>query len=156
MTRAKTPPRRKAPTQIPGPRQRRRPLPRFLKALLFSSLASFGAATYMLNPQWRIPAPVQDVLARLGWTQQHQPQHPQQNSQHRQPPREQNAPAATAPIAVPTGAPAQTIFAECRQFFPNFRPPEVPAASSCARSVSRPSRSCTTARPRRRYSWPSA
>ena len=66
MTRAKTPPRRKAPTQIPGPRQRRRPLPRFLKALLFSSLASFGAATYMLNPQWRIPAPVQDVLARLG------------------------------------------------------------------------------------------
>ena len=128
MTRAKTPPRRKAPTQIPGPRQRRRPLPRFLKALLFSSLASFGAATYMLNPQWRIPAPVQDVLARLGWTQQHQPQHPQQNSQHRQPPREQNAPAATAPIAVPTGAPAQTIFAECRQFFPNFRPPEVPGS----------------------------
>ena len=82
----------------------------------------------MLNPQWRIPAPVQDVLARLGWTQQHQPQHPQQNSQHRQPPREQNAPAATAPIAVPTGAPAQTIFAECRQFFPNFRPPEVPGS----------------------------
>ena len=53
---------------------------------------------------------------------------PQQNSQHRQPPREQNAPAATAPIAVPTGAPAQTIFAECRQFFPNFRPPEVPGS----------------------------
>ena len=80
----------------------------------------------MLNPQWRMPAPVQDVLARLGWPQQHH--QPQQNSQHRQPPREQNAPAATAPIAVPTGAPAQTIFAECRQFFPNFRPPEVPGS----------------------------
>ena len=110
----------------------------------------------MLNPQWRIPAPVQDVLARLGWTQQHQPQHPQQNSQHRQPPREQNAPAATAPIAVPTGAPAQTIFAECRQFFPNFRPPEVPGSQQLREVCSRPSRSCTTARPRRRYSWPSA
>ena len=95
MTRAKTPKKKKPPRRSPA-RASSGGLPRFLKALLFSSLASFGAATYMLNPQWRIPAPVQDVLARLGWTQQHQPQHPQQNSQHRQPPREQNAPAATA------------------------------------------------------------
>lgn len=127
MTRAKTPAKKKSPPRrSPARASAGGRFPRFLKALLFSSLASFGAATYMLNPQWRMPAPVQDVLARLGWPQQHH--QPQQNSQHRQPPREQNAPAATAPIAVPTGAPAQTIFAECRQFFPSFRPPEVPGS----------------------------
>nr|WP_306425681.1 DNA/RNA non-specific endonuclease [Achromobacter xylosoxidans] len=63
----------------------------------------------MLNPQWRIPAPVQEVITRLGWPQQ----------------REQAAPAAV-PTAARTGAPVQTMFAECRQFFPHSRPPEVP------------------------------
>ena len=126
MTRAKTPPRRKAPTQIPGPRQRR-PLPRFLKALLFSSLASFGAATYMLNPQWRIPAPVQDVLARLGWTQQHQPQHPQQNSQHRQPPRAERARRHGADRRAHGRAGADHL-RRMPPVLPNFRPPEVPGS----------------------------
>lgn len=83
--------------------------PRFLKALLFSSLASFGAATYMLNPQWRIPAPVQEVITRLGW--------PQERG---------HAPPVAIPTPARTGAPVQTMFAECRQFFPHSRPPEVP------------------------------
>ena len=90
----------------------------------------------MLNPQWRIPAPVQDVLARLGWTQQHQPQHPQQNSQHRQPPREQNAPAATAPIAVPTARRRRPSSPNAASSSPTSGRRRCPAASSCARSVS--------------------
>ena len=83
------PAKRKSPhaDPRPAPAAAASPVPEGAAVLV---LASFGAATYMLNPQWRMPAPVQDVLARLGWPQQHH--QPQQNSQHRQPPREQNAP----------------------------------------------------------------
>ena len=65
MTRPKkSPPRKRSSTSRSTARSGGR-FPRFLKALLFSSLASFGAATYVLNPQWRIPAPVQQALNQL-------------------------------------------------------------------------------------------
>lgn len=59
----------------------------------------------MLNPQWRIPVSVEDVLARLPW------------------PSQEHA----APVAVPTGPTIQTKFAACPQFFPGGQPPAVPA-----------------------------
>jgi len=105
MTRAKKSVSRK---RKPTARARTRSAPgftRFLRACVVSSLASFGAATYMLNPQWRIPISAQDLLAHLQW-----------------PPQEQIAPAA-----VPTGPVIQTKFAACLQFFPNGHPPAVPA-----------------------------
>jgi len=127
MTRAKkSPARKKGSTSRSTARASARSsgrFPRFLKALLFSSLASFGAASYVLNPQWRVPAPVQEALAQLGWPQHRAPHREQPRPQQ----REQTAPA-TAPIAVPAGAPAQTMFSECRQFFPHSRPPEVPGS----------------------------
>ncbi|MCD0502518.1 DNA/RNA non-specific endonuclease [Bordetella petrii] len=79
---------------------------RFLRALLLSSVASFGAATYWLNPQWRIPASVEQALARLPWPALNQ----------------------AAPVAAPAGAQAQTTFAQCPEFFPQARPPAVPAS----------------------------
>jgi len=106
MTRAKKPVPRKRKPAASGRGQPARSLTRFLRAFVVSSLASFGAATYMLNPQWRIPVPVENILARLQW-----------------PPREQ-----AAPVAVPTGASIQTRFAACPQFFPGGQPPAVPAA----------------------------
>lgn len=129
MTRAKKSPakKRSSPSRSPARASARSGgrFPRFLKALLFSSLASFGAATYVLNPQWRIPAPVQEALGHLGW--------PQPRPQAREPAREstrprKQAPPAAVPTAAPAGAPAQTMFAECRQFFPHSRPPEVPGS----------------------------
>lgn len=115
MTRAKkAPPRKKRSTSRSTARSSGR-FPKFLKALLFSSLASFGAATYVLNPQWRIPAPVQEALNRLGW--------PALPHEWTAKPQER-----AVPTAAPTGAPAQTMFAECRQFFPHSRPPEVPGS----------------------------
>ena len=122
MTRPKkSPPRKRSSTSRSTARSGGR-FPRFLKALLFSSLASFGAATYVLNPQWRIPAPVRQALNQLDW--------PWHGTQAREtaPPRERTAPPAAVPTAAPTGAPAQTMFAECRQFFPHSRPPEVPGS----------------------------
>lgn len=108
MTRAKKPASRKSRTPA---RTRSRPahrLTRFLRAFVVSSLASFGAATYMLNPQWRIPVTAQDILARLPW-----------------PPQQQ-----AAPVAAPTGAVVRTAFSQCPQFFPNGHPPIVPAGQT--------------------------
>lgn len=107
---------------------------RFLRALALSSLAGFGAGTYMLHSQWRIPASIsvpvpvslEHLLARLGW-----------------PPREHAAPGRTpaaapaatpaatpaaVPVSTPKGPLAHTMFAECPQFFPDARPPVVPAS----------------------------
>ena len=105
MTRAKKPASRKRRSP-PSTRSRStHSLARFLRAFVVSSLASFGAATYLLNPQWRIPVSAADILARLEW-----------------PPREQ-----AAPVAAPTGPIVQTTFAACPQFFPGAHPPAVPA-----------------------------
>ena len=137
MTR-EDPAKKKSPTQIPGPRQLG-PLPRFLKALLFSSLASFGAATYMLNPQWRMRRRCRTCWR--GWAGRSST-----ISRSRIPSiasrRAQNAPAATAPIAVPTGAPARPSSPNAASSSPTSGRRRCPAASSCARSASLPSR-CT-------------
>src|SRR3546814_9905913 len=105
MARTKKPVSLKRKPAARGRSQPAHGMTRFLRAFVVSSLASFGAATYLLNPQWRIPVTVEDVLARLQW-----------------PPREQ-----AAPVAVPTGATIQTRFATCPQFFPGGYPPAVPA-----------------------------
>ena len=78
---------------------------RFLRALLLSSLASFGTATYVLKPQWPAQFTPQAILDRLGW--------PGQDTY--------------APVAVQNGALTQTRFAECPQFFPQGNLPAVPA-----------------------------
>jgi endonuclease G len=78
---------------------------RFLRALLLSSLASFGAATYVLKPQWPAQFTPQAILDRLGWPAQE----------------------TYAPVAVQNGALTQTRFAECPQFFPRGNLPAVPA-----------------------------
>ncbi|MGK4924307.1 DNA/RNA non-specific endonuclease [Bordetella hinzii] len=75
---------------------------RFFRALVVSSIATFGAATYALGPKFSIsPA---DILARLGWPAQTQ----------------------VAPAVVPSGNVVQTQFAQCPQFFPAGRLPAVP------------------------------
>lgn len=75
---------------------------RFFRALVVSSIATFGAATYALGPKFSIsPA---DILARLGWPAQTQ----------------------VAPAVVPSGNVVQTQFAQCPQFFPAGQLPAVP------------------------------
>ncbi|MBO9353551.1 DNA/RNA non-specific endonuclease [Bordetella petrii] len=105
MTRAKKPVSRKKRSPAKSRTRSAHSITRFLRAFVVSSLASFGAATYLLNPQWRIPVSVQDVLARLEWP-------PQQHA---------------APLAAPSGPTVQTRFTDCPQFFPKGHPPAVPA-----------------------------
>lgn len=111
-------------------------MPRFLRALIVTSLASFGAATYVLHPQWKMPAAVGDMLSRLEW-----------------PSLQRSAPVA---LPAPNAALVQTAFSDCPQFFPNAQPPAVPAAQRLREVCFPRSPSCTTARPRRLCSWPSA
>ena len=107
MTRAKKPaPRKRSSSSRTAARSAGR-IPRFLRALIVTSLASFGAATYVLHPQWKLPASVGDALSHLGW-----------------PGQERTAPVA---LPAPNAALVQTAFTECPQFFPNARPPAVPA-----------------------------
>jgi len=108
MTRAKKPAPRKRSTPSRTNSRSAGRIPRFLRALVVTSLASFGAATYMLNPQWRMPASASDILSRLGW-----------------PSQERTAPVA---LPAPNSALVQTTFTDCPQFFPNARPPAVPAS----------------------------
>ncbi|CUJ95363.1 DNA/RNA non-specific endonuclease [Achromobacter xylosoxidans] len=108
MTRAKKPaPRKRSSTSRSQSRAAGR-VPRFLRALIVSSLASFGAATYVLHPQWKMPAAVGDMLSRLEW-----------------PSLQRSAPVA---LPAPNAALVQTAFSDCPQFFPNAQPPAVPAA----------------------------
>ncbi|WP_442951965.1 DNA/RNA non-specific endonuclease [Orrella sp. JC864] len=74
--------------------------------MLLSAAASFGAASYLMHPQWRADFPPGQVLAWLGWP----PQEP------------------FAPLVAASGPLAQTDFSQCRQFFPQGQPPAVPAA----------------------------
>ncbi|NYT86834.1 DNA/RNA non-specific endonuclease [Pollutimonas harenae] len=78
---------------------------RFFRALAVSAVTSFGAASCVLNPQLREQIPLEPMLSQLGL-----PGHEQ-----------------IAPQVVATGPQVQTNFAQCRQFFPNGRPPIVPA-----------------------------
>lgn len=79
---------------------------RFFRALLVSSLASFGATTYVLKPQWPAQFSPDAILARLGWPAQEK----------------------FAPAAIPSGALTRTRFADCPQFFPSGNLPVVPSA----------------------------
>ncbi len=111
MTRAKkSAPRKKAPASRSKAAASGR-IYRFLRTFALTSLASFGAATYALNPQWRAHLSFDDLLARVGW--------PTQSTQE-----------SFAPAAVPAGGMAHTRFAECPQFFPQARPPVVPASQT--------------------------
>lgn len=108
MTRAKKPvPKKRRPAARASARPAGR-IHRFLRTFLWTSLASFGAATYVLNPQWRLHFSPQDILARVGWPAQEQ----------------------FAPAAVPAGGYAHTRFSDCPQFFPKGSPPVVPATQT--------------------------
>ncbi|WP_373980043.1 DNA/RNA non-specific endonuclease [Achromobacter sp. JD417] len=108
MTRAKkSAPRKKAPASRSKAASGGR-IFRFLRTFALTSVAAFGAATYALNPQWRAQFSLDDILARVGW-----PTHEK-----------------FAPAAAPAGGMAHTRFAECPQFFPQQRPPVVPASQA--------------------------
>lgn len=108
MTRAKkTAPRKRNPvSRTHAPRAGR--IYRFLRTFALTSLASFGAATYALNPQWRTHFSPDDILALVGWRAQE----------------------TFAPAAVPAGGLAHTRFSDCPQFFPQGSPPIVPASQA--------------------------
>lgn len=92
---------------------------RFVRALLLSGVAGFGVGTYFLNSQWdqplqwqwpsawQLPSSAKDVLARFDWLLPGQQQIAQ-------------------PVKA-SGPSVQTQFSGCRQFFPEQRPPVVPA-----------------------------
>ncbi len=110
MTRASRPaPRKRASPRRASPRSRSpatRRLPRFLRALVLSATASFGVASYLLNPSWQPQSLSAALSAWLAWP-----------------------PAPAAPVVVaPGGALAQTRFDGCPQFFPGGHAPAVPAA----------------------------
>ncbi|NGM88600.1 DNA/RNA non-specific endonuclease [Parapusillimonas sp. SGNA-6] len=78
---------------------------RFARAFVLSLVASFGAASCMLQPQLREQVDLEPILSQLGLSGQ----------------------AETASLAIESGARVQTRFPECRHFFPNGHPPIVPA-----------------------------
>ncbi|MNK21986.1 Nuclease precursor [compost metagenome] len=109
MTRAKkSAPRKRTPVSRNKATRSGR-IYRFLRTFALTSLASFGAATYALNPQWRVHFSPEDILARLGWPAQEQ---------------------QFAPAPAPAGGFAHTRFADCPQFFPRESPPVVPASQA--------------------------
>lgn len=84
----------------------------FVRTVAVSAAVSFAAATWALTPQLRSGFSIEDVLAQFDLGRFFDTQ--------------QNA----APIvtASPDGY-AQTTFSRCQQFFPNGRPPIVPAGT---------------------------
>ncbi|MGE8603286.1 DNA/RNA non-specific endonuclease [Bordetella trematum] len=85
---------------------------RFLRALLVSTLTSFGVATCALHPQTPLPASVSQVVDQVRqWI-------PGQD--------ESLAPSA---VPAPSGL-AQTRFADCPQFFPQGGMPQVPGGAA--------------------------
>lgn len=87
-------------------------LRRFLKAFSASAVAAFSIASCALNPQWQpdvnfdVDLALQSVLARLG----------------------QSGADTSAPVQAAEQGYVQTRFAGCPEFFPQGRPPVVPAA----------------------------
>ncbi len=81
---------------------------RFFRALAVSGVTSFSVASCILNPQLREQISLEPVLARFDLLKQDQ----------------------VAPQVLATGAQVQTNFAQCRHFFPNARPPVVPAGQA--------------------------
>jgi len=108
MTRAKKPAARKKRPAARGNTKSAGRAYRFIRALLVSSLASFGAATYVLKPQWPAQLTPDAILARLGWPAQEK----------------------IAPAVIPSGALTHTRFADCPQFFPKGQMPVVPSGAA--------------------------
>lgn len=80
---------------------------RFLKAFGATAITAFSVASCALNPQLREQFPLEPILAQFGLPGQE-----------------------IAPQATPTGARAQTRFAQCPQFFPGVQLPIVPAGQA--------------------------
>lgn len=78
---------------------------RFLRALVVSAVASFSVVSCVLNPQLREQIPLEPILSQFGLSGQRQ----------------------AVPLVAATGAPVQTRFTDCPQFFPPGRLPVVPA-----------------------------
>lgn len=110
--------KKSAPRSRRAPSKSRRPpsgnFKRFLRAFSLSAVSAFSIASCALNPQWRDDGlwrdgiPIEPLLAQWAWPQE-------------QPP--------ATPVAS-TGLYAQTSFAQCRQFFPEGRPPLVPSGAA--------------------------
>lgn len=107
MTRVKRPAPRKR-TRIRSKQQPVGRLGRFLRAFLVSAVASFGGASYLLNPQWDQDFVLDQIRSLLEWQQ----------------------PGSVAPVVAATGPLAQTRFSECPQFFPGNNPPAIPAVAA--------------------------
>ncbi len=84
------------------------PVRKFFRALVVSTVASFAAVSFALNPQLREQLPIDTVLAQFGLSAQEQ----------------------AAPAVVAAGPQVQTSFEDCRQFFPGGQPPIVPAGEA--------------------------
>src|SRR5690606_26107210 len=78
---------------------------RFFRALAVSAITSFSAASCVFHPQLRDQIPLAPILSQLGLPGQEPSAH----------------------LVAATGPQVQTNFAQCRQFFPNGKPPIVPA-----------------------------
>lgn len=137
MTRAKKPAPTKAPAKKrPASRANARSTgraTRFLKALLLSSMASFGAATYVLQPKWPAQLAPDAILARLGWPAEapaHAPANTPANAPARAPAKEPANEPTYAPAVSSNGALTQTRFSDCPQFFPKGNMPAVPSGQA--------------------------
>lgn len=106
MTKKRSTPRKR--TSRPNARKPAGQFRKFLRALVVSAVASFGAASCVINPQLREHIPFEPILPQLGLPGQEQ----------------------AAPLAQATGPQVQTNFAQCRQFFPGGKPPIVPAGQA--------------------------
>jgi endonuclease G len=78
---------------------------RFLRAFTTSAIAAFSITSCALNPQLREQIALEPILSQLGLPGQGQ----------------------TAPQAYADGALVHTEFTQCPQFFPDGRPPIIPA-----------------------------
>jgi len=97
-------------------------LRRFTRALVVAGVASFGAGSFLLNPQWSNPLNWQ-------WPQEWGSAAAQTATDRVQSwfPSLFSSESNSQPIRV-AGPMVQTQFSQCKEFFPEQRPPVVPAA----------------------------
>lgn len=108
MRKKKSTPRKKTSRSSRVHAASKRSIKRFFWAFSASALTSFSAASCVFNPELREQVSVEAVLGSLGLPGQQE----------------------SAPRVVPSGAWVQTQFSQCKHFFPNERPPVVPAGSA--------------------------